>query len=110
MSVPMLRVIFGVLLLVIAVALAGADGVRWMQTGALEFQSLGAVWFKLDRESLNLAQAVVERRLWAPLWDPGVTSILLLPAWVLPGALSLLLFLSASRVKPDTTVFGKIVK
>lgn len=106
----MFRVIFGVFLLVVAVALAGADGVMWMQSGVMEFQSLGAVWFKLDSGSLNFAQAIVQRYLWPPLWDPGVTSILLLPAWILPGVISLLLFISASRVKRDTTVFGKIVK
>jgi len=106
----MLRVIFGVLFLVFAVALAGADGVLWMQTSVLEFRSLGALWYQLDSGSLEFSQAIIQRYLWPPLWEPGVTSILLLPAWVLPSVFSFLLFVSASRAKSDTVVFGKMVK
>lgn len=54
---------------------------------------LGEIWYRLDAGSLNLTQAVVERYLWPPLWDPGVITLLQLPATLLLAGLALLLFL-----------------
>ncbi len=41
---------------------------------------LGELWFRLNPGSLNLIQAVVERYIWPPLWDPAIASVLQLPA------------------------------
>lgn len=41
---------------------------------------LGELWFRLHPGSLNLLQAVVERYIWPPLWDPVISSVLLTPA------------------------------
>lgn len=54
---------------------------------------LGEIWYRLDAGSLNLTQAVVERYLWPPLWDPGVITLLQLPATLLLAGLALLLLL-----------------
>ncbi len=45
----------------------------------------GALWFGLDVESLNLAQAIVQRFLHPYLWDPVVAGMLHWPAWSLLG-------------------------
>ncbi len=55
-----------------AVSLAGPAGILQ--------RPLGELWFKLHVGSLNLVQAVVERYIWPPLWDPGISSLLQLPA------------------------------
>lgn len=55
-----------------ALAVAGAEGI-WQRP-------LGELWFRLDPGSLNLTQAVVERYIWEPLWDPAIASVLQLPA------------------------------
>ncbi len=60
-------------------------------------QALGQLWFALDRESLNLVQAVVQRYLHPWLWDPAIVRLLLWPAWVVPGSLALVLFLLCRR-------------
>jgi len=61
-----------------AMALGGLAGI-WERP-------LGELWFALHPGSLNLIQAVVERYVWAPLWDPGIVSILYLPAVLALGA------------------------
>ena len=53
----------------------------------------GQIWFDLDSDSLNLAQVVIERYVWAPLWHPVIATVLGWPAvFVLPvpGAVLLL--------------------
>ena len=46
----------------------------------------GEYWFKADSESLNLAQAVIQRYLHPSVWDPFVVNILL---WPVAGGLGL---------------------
>ena len=65
---------------------------------------LGAVWFDLSPGSLNLVQAVVERYLWAGLWDHILFPVLAWPAAVVLGLPGLALVglgcLLASRMPP----------
>ena len=65
--------------------------------GAWQPQALGQLWFTLDSGSLNLTQAIVQRYLHPWLWDPALVQLLLWPAWVLPGALAIVLFLLCRR-------------
>ena len=51
--------------------------------------ALGQLWYRLDVGSLNLTQAIVQRRIHPLLWDPVLVAVLLQPAFVvfsLPGA------------------------
>lgn len=43
----------------------------------------GELWYGLDAASLNLVQAVIERYVWPPLWDPVIAGLLQLPAVLL---------------------------
>ena len=75
-----------------AVAVAGPAGIAE--------RPLGELWFKLDPGSLNLIQAVVERYIWPPLWDPAIASVLRLPAalvFAVPAAVLLALCLLRRR-------------
>lgn len=59
----------------------------------LRLRPLGEIWYQLDAGSLNLSQAVIERYLWPPLWDPGVIALLQVPAVLLAAGLAVLLIL-----------------
>ena len=68
----------------------------------LQFRPAGELWYRIDVGSLNLVQAVIERYLWPPLWDPVLSSLLHLPAIVVPAVPGLaLLFLCHARVKRE---------
>jgi|DewCreStandDraft_4_1066084.scaffolds.fasta_scaffold146790_2 hypothetical protein len=83
----LLRVL-GWLLMAAAASALAYDLAGWSGAEALRLSALGELWFKLDRASLNLAQAVVQRYVWPQLWDPGIVTVLLLPAvlvFAVPG-------------------------
>ncbi|MDA1101493.1 MAG: hypothetical protein O2967_21230 [Proteobacteria bacterium] len=83
----------GWLLLALALMAAGAEAVASLRAGAWQPLTLGQLWYDLDRGSLNLVQALVQRYLHPAIWDPGVIAVLQWPAWLValvPAALVLL--------------------
>jgi hypothetical protein len=59
---------------------------------------LGQLWYELDRSSLNLAQAVIQRYVSPFLWDRIVVAVLLCWAWaVLVGFGGVMLVLARRR-------------
>ena len=81
----------GWFLLLLAAAAAGYEAVAALDSGAWRVRALGEIWYAIDAGSLNLAQAVVQRHLWPFLWEPVITSVLLLPGWAAFGAPGLVL-------------------
>lgn len=69
-------------------------------------QPAGRLWANLDIASLNLIQAIVQRYIYAPLWDGVFVPLLLLPGWEAIGILVLILavigaaFLFAASRRP----------
>lgn len=45
-------------------------------------QPAGQLWFALDSESLNTAQVVVQRYLYADLWDAVIVPVLQRAVWL----------------------------
>lgn len=91
----LLRLIGGLLLL-LALGILGWDAYRYAAAGgSAPFRPAagGELWYALDPGSLNLTQAVIERYLWPPLWDPGLLSVLLWPAAAVLAGLGILLYL-----------------
>ena len=82
------------------------DAYVWFQTGELEFAPLGVRWHEFDSGSLNLSQAVIQRYVWPPLWDPGITTVLLWPAWLAPLAAGGLLTYLGFRGGGETDASG----
>jgi|APSaa5957512535_1039671.scaffolds.fasta_scaffold53541_2 hypothetical protein len=85
----------GILFLALALLAAGAEVVASLQAGSWQPRILGQVWYDLDRGSLNLMQAVVQRYLHPAIWNPGMVALLQWPAWLvalIPAAVFLLLF------------------
>ena len=71
------------------------DVLVWVDTKHWAPIALGQLWFDLDRSSLNLVQAVVQRYIHPFLWDPIIVSVLLSWAFavlMILGALLLVVF------------------
>ncbi len=81
----------GWFLLLLAAAAAGYEAVAALDSGAWRLRALGEIWYAIDAASLNVSQAVVQRYLWPFLWEPVITSVLLLPGWAAFGAPGLVL-------------------
>ena len=67
--------LFGLFFLLAALLVLAAG-----QGGDTEIMPLGALWFSLHSDSLNLIQVVIERYIWGPLWDPVLLAVLQWPA------------------------------
>src|SRR6266566_3920224 len=67
------------------------DLLVWIKTGRWAPIALGQLWYELDRSSLNLIQAVVQRYIHPFLWDPIIVSILLCWAFAVLMVLGLLI-------------------
>ncbi len=61
----------------------------WAARGVWAPMALGALWYEIDPGSLNLTQAAIQRYVSPAVWRP-VFEVLLWPAWVLPGAIGML--------------------
>jgi heme/copper-type cytochrome/quinol oxidase subunit 2 len=89
--------------------LAGAavlvrDGLVWIDTKHWAPIALGQLWYQLNRSSLNLVQAVVQRYIHPFLWDPIIVSVLLSWAFVVLiifGVLLLVVFRRRNARRPD---------
>ncbi len=87
--------VLGWLLIVLAVAAAGHEGIASLDAGAYDKLAFGELWAKIDIASLNLVQAVIQRYIVPELWDGVIQPILLFPAWAVlsvPGILLVLGF------------------
>ena len=90
------------------VLLAGAavlvrDGLVWIDTKHWAPIALGQLWYQLNRSSLNLVQAVVQRYIHPFLWDPIIVSLLLSWAFavlMILGVLLLVLFRRRNAQRP----------
>jgi hypothetical protein len=89
--------ILGLILVDAAIAVAGAELLQYFETGSYQVIPAGRLWYELDAGSLNLVQAVIERYVWAPLWDPVILAVLQWPVWLMLGLPGLLLALLCAR-------------
>ena len=81
--------IIGWALVVIAIGAVGHEGFSWLQSGSYRTFAFGEMWAAIDRASLNLIQAGIQRHVSPLLWEQVVLRILLAPAWLVlaaPGA------------------------
>src|SRR5919198_1415010 len=69
----------------------GRDVLVWIDIKQWAPIALGQLWFDLNRSSLNLVQAIVQRYIHPFLWDPIVVTILLCWAFAVLMALGALI-------------------
>jgi hypothetical protein len=92
--------VIGWIALLAGVAVLVRDLLVWIDTKHWAPIALGQLWYQLNRSSLNLTQAVVQRYIHPFLWDPIIVSILLSWAFavlMLLAALLLVLFRRRAR-------------
>ena len=71
----------GWLLILAALAVAGWELLAPNPAVGYDLRPAGELWYRLAPGSLNLVQAIVERYIWPPLWDPVIVGILQWPAF-----------------------------
>jgi len=87
--------VIGWIILLAGGAVLVRDLLVWIDTKHWAPVALGQLWYQLNRSSLNLVQAVVQRYIHPFLWDPIIVSILLSWAFamlMILGVLLLVLF------------------
>ena len=67
-------------LVAVCLAVAAWEVLAPNAAAGIGLRPAGELWYRLDAASLNLVQAVVERYIWPPLWDPAIAGLLRLPA------------------------------
>jgi hypothetical protein len=83
------------LFIVLALIALGRDALIFVDSGKFAMAPLGALWYAIDRSSLNLLQAVVERYISPTLWNPVIFTVLQWWAWavfLVPGIALFLIF------------------
>jgi hypothetical protein len=96
----LLRLIGWLLILAALFVLLRYDAWGWYHTGTLRMIPAGQVWFDLDRSSLNMAQAGIERHVARFLWFPVIATILQWPAALVLGVPGLVLLMIGRRRPP----------
>jgi len=92
--------LIGIWLMLLCVVALVYDATRILaDNGDIVFTSLGEHWYSIHAPSLNAAQAAIERYVAPFLWDPVITTLLFLPAWVVVGVLGLLFYFWGYRRK-----------
>jgi hypothetical protein len=60
--------------------------------------TMGRLWILVSARSLNIVENLIQRHLWAPIWDLGISPVLIAPAWSFFGVLGML-FIAFGRPK-----------
>jgi len=90
--------ILGYGLLAVAIIAGISDASSSIALSKIHLAPLGQVWFDLSPETLNLAQAVIQRYVHPALWDPVLQTVLTWPVWAVFAPLGLaLLWIGAQR-------------
>jgi cytochrome c-type biogenesis protein CcmH/NrfF len=78
-------------------AVLARDMFVWIDTKHWAPIAVGQLWFDLDRSSLNLVQAVVQRYIHPFLWDPIIVTVLLWWAFAALMVLGVLILALSGR-------------
>ncbi len=89
----------GLIFLGVAVVAFLADAVKSIAASTIVLTPLGKYWFDVSRETLNAAQAAVQRYMSPWLWDPVIQTLLTWPAFLTMGVVGLV-FLWLGDRKP----------
>ena len=96
--------LIGWIIFLAGVSVLVRDALVWIDTKHWAPIALGQLWFDLNRSSLNLVQAVVQRYIHPFLWDPIIVSILLCWAFAVLMVLGVLILTLFSRRAPRGSV------
>ena len=89
--------VIGWIVLLFGGAVLVRDVLVWIDTKHWAPIALGQLWYQLNRSSLNLVQAVIQRYIHPFLWDPIIVSALLCWAFAVLMVLGVLLLVGFRR-------------
>lgn len=89
--------VIGYLLILAALVVVAAEAIDFATLGEWNIMSAGELWYRIDRASLNGAQAVIQRIIAPWLWDPVIATILSGPAAAVLGLPGLALVVFCRR-------------
>ena|SRR5499433_3922200 len=93
----MIARLLGWIIFLAGVSVLVRDVLVWIDTKRWAPMALGQLWYDLNRSSLNLVQAVVQRYIHPFLWDPIIVTILLCWAFAVLTVLGLLILALSGR-------------
>jgi len=93
----MILAIIGYAFVLAGVVQLGRDVFLSIHQRGLRLETLGEFWYGVNAASLNLVQAVIERYVWPPIWDPGIVFVLQWPVWLFCFAIAFLCLLFSQR-------------
>jgi len=91
--------LIGYLFLIVAAIALIRDGLNFYDTGQFALMSGDQIWFGLNPDGFEAAQIWGAKTL-SYLWDPVVTTILALPAFVVAAAIGILMVLGSRKRQP----------
>lgn len=92
----------GYVMLACALVAIIADASKSIAGSELVLLPLGQLWFDQSPETLNMAQAAIQRHISPFLWDPVLQTLLTWPIWGVLGPLGLIfLWLGTRRTRRD---------
>ncbi|MBM3486020.1 MAG: hypothetical protein FJX67_05225 [Alphaproteobacteria bacterium] len=86
---PRLGALAGGWLLLLAATAFVAEIAAAVMSGMYRAFAAGEVWYALDQNSLNVAQAVIQRNVHPAIWDTLADTVLLASAWAVLGTVGL---------------------
>lgn len=96
----------GYIILASALVAVVADASKSIARSELVTVPFGQMWFELSPETLNMAQAAIQRHVSPQLWDPFIQTLLTWPVWVVLAPLGLLLLWMGARRQGPEPVFA----
>jgi len=96
--------LIGWIIFLAGLAVLVRDAFVWIDTKRWAPIALGQLWFDLNRSSLNLVQAVVQRYIHPFLWDPIIVTLLLCWAFAVLMVLGVLILAAFWRRAPRGSV------
>jgi hypothetical protein len=93
--------VIGWILFFSGLSVLARDVFAWFNTKVWMPIALGQLWYELDRSSLNLMQAVIQRYVSPFLWDRIIVSILLCWVFAILIGLGAVILLLARRRRPQ---------
>jgi len=95
----LLRLI-GVVALAAGFILLMYDGAKSIADSRVYIYKLGQLWTDVHAASLEAAQTRVQGSLPPAVWEPGITTVLDQPAWLIFGLVGIVFILLGRRRKP----------
>jgi len=105
----LLRLLFrlgGYVMLPCALVAIIADASKSIASSELVLLPLGQLWFDQSPETLNMAQAAIQRHVSPFLWDPVIQTLLTWPIWGVLGPLGLIFLWLGTRGSKRSAVLA----